>query len=134
MGNVSLIQPCGNQNVVRAYVWGVASPYTITNTRFTGQMVEFDGPGISESWQFLMTDEFFPASSNVYSIDHIFDPAECWHYLGGFASPALVYLGLGYATGVRELMVVFNCLVAADPGQIAALPQLSSYWLPRDPP
>jgi hypothetical protein len=126
--------PCGNQNVVRAYVWGVAAPYTCFNTHLSGQDIVFEGPAPLEAWTFRLTDEFFPASSNVYSVDHIFDADNCFHFFSALPSPALVYLGLGYATGVRELMVVFNCLVAADPGQIAELPQLSSYWLPRDPP
>jgi len=134
VGDVTLLMPCGNQNINRAYVVGVTPPYTCFLTRWDDQDVVFEGPSLNELWRLRMTDEFYPASSNVYSIDHIFDADNCFHFLGIVHSPAFLYLGLNYATGQRELSVHLNCTTPGDPGQFIPLALPSPYWLPRDLP
>lgn len=101
------------------------------NLRWSGQDVQFDGPSASEFWSFRVSDEFYAASSNVYSVDHVFDADNCFHYLPNpVPSPAFVYIGLAYPADELCARIGFYCLGTQLISQRIDLPPVTTVWTP----
>ena len=130
MGNVTLNYTGGNQNVVRAYIKGFTVQSGVTNLALSGQILSFDYSPALLHWDLRISDEFYPASSNVYSLDHVFDLPNCFSYVGGVLTPTSINFGLMYVPGEIAFRLGTLPGAAGDPSWQVDLPVLSDYWLP----
>jgi len=120
-------------NYVRSYIVGFNLPLTIVNTALAGNILSFDTNTLQHHWDLFVTDEFLPATSNVYSLDHIFDPDQSFHYFLGVPSPSFLNIRVGFVPGEFESRVWVASEFTRDPNQNADLTLPTGYWLPRAP-
>jgi len=132
VGDVTFFYPSPRPNYVRAYIVGFNLPLTIINTSLSGNHLTFDTSDLVHHWDLRVLNDFLAATSNVYSIDHIFNDALSFHTISGVHSPSFLNIRVGFVPGEFELRVWVASEFTRDPNQNADLPPLSSYWLPRD--
>lgn len=113
----------------RAYVRGLSLHDPCFNVSLISHRWEFDTPG-SEHWVIYVSDEFYPATSNHYSIDRVFDPGASFHYTLGVPTPAFVNVGICHISDNQDVYIGLNCLATQNPDLALALPPLSGYWRP----
>lgn len=130
MGSILINMPCGNQSFSRGYILGFSLLPGTFNTHLAGQVLRFDtGPG--NEWYFPVTDEFFAPSTNSYTVDRIFDVANCFLYVGGNPTFAFVNVGIVVSPGETGFRVSMNCVGPQDPNQRADLAQPPYKWRPQ---
>lgn len=134
MGNVSLIYLHGNQNVVRAYIRGFTGQTGVTDMRIIGAVWQFKYPPADLLWDMVISPEFFPASSNVYSLDRVFDLDSSFSFQVGIPTPTSIYFGIEYVDGEFWPRLGTFPGVLGDPTNKADLPALANYWLPYSVP
>ena len=130
MGNVSFVYTRGNLNVCRAYIKGFTVQAGVSNLTLAGHILSFDYTPAALHWDLLISDEFFPATSNVYSFDHVFDPAFCFSYASGVLFPTAINFGLMFVPDEGSFRLGTEPALPGDPAETVDLPAVSDYWLP----
>jgi len=77
-----------------------------------------------------VSDIFLPATSNVYSLDYVFDEPHCYHYQSGVHSPSFLNLGIKIISGEQDYRIAVATEFTPDPVQVADLEELMGYWRP----
>lgn len=134
MGNIEFLYFAGNPNFTRAYIRGSATPPGIVLTSIFDGLWKFRSADHNNEWELKIRDEVYEASSNVYSLDYVFDLDNCWHYVAGNPSFQQLYISLGYPPDAFDLFILIGAPFGADLNEAAEWPFLTHYWLPRDYP
>jgi len=130
MGNVGFNYTRGNLNVCRAYIKGFTVQAGVTNLTLVGQLLHFEYTPAALAWDLVISDEFFPATSNVYSFDHVFNAAASFSYASGSPFGTIINFGLMYIPGEGSFRLGTEPSLSGDPLQSVDLAHVANYWLP----
>lgn len=134
MGNVSMTYFPPKQWLNRAYIKGFVTQAGVTNSLLAGQHWTFDYPPALLHWDLYVSDEFFPATSNNYTVDHVIDLSQSWSYVLGVPTPTLIYFGLMYVPGEGLPRLGTGPGLDGDPAQRQDLAGVPGYWMPNTAP
>lgn len=118
-------------NVVRAYIKGFVVQPLVTNSSLSGKNWTFDYLPANVHWDMLVSDEFYPPTSNVYSLDRVFDLSGSFSYVSGSPVPTVLNFGLMFVPGEFDFRLGTSAGDAGDPAETVDLPTLDDYWLPE---
>lgn len=130
MGNVTLNYTRGNINVCRAYIKGFTVQSGVTDLAISMNVLFFKYPPLGLAWQMKISDEFLPASSNVYSLDHVFDLASSFSFVGTTPTPTSINFGLMFVPGEGSFRLGTEPSLPGDPAWKVDLNSVLNYWLP----
>jgi hypothetical protein len=130
MGNVGFNYTHGNLNCCRAYIKGFTVQSGVTLLTLTGHLLKFEYTPAALRWELLISDEFFPATSNTYSFDHVFDAANCFSFASGSPFPTTINFGLMFIPDEGSFRLGTEPALPGDPAQHVELPAVANYWLP----
>lgn len=117
-------------NFPRSYLSGFVGCVGITNMRFSGNILECDYGGGAFTFSLVVKHNVFVASSNVYSLDYVFDNAASHVDAGGVPVPSGMWYGWYPMTTRPEWRILILSSLAADETQRLDLPRLPNYWRP----
>lgn len=80
---LTLTYPRGNPWLPRAYIWGFIAGSWITSVSLAGQNLILSKPSLNLVYNLAIDSRFFPASSNTYSLDYVFDLSGCYATISG---------------------------------------------------
>lgn len=130
MGNVTFNYDHPQRWMCRAYVKGFTVQVGVTNLHISTKLVTFDYVPAAAHWSLQISDEFWPATSNMYTLDHVFDEAHCFSTVGGITTPTFLNFGIMYCPGENSLRLGTLPGSPGDFNQRVDLPAVSGYWLP----
>jgi len=130
MGNVSWHTPTPVPNFTRNYIRGFGAGIGSSGLALASDRLQ--GFYLAPDYYFdLKIDaRFFPASSNVYSLDYVFDASDSWFYAFGVLSTAVIYLGIVFDPNDFSFRVNVLDNVGFDATQVVDLPSPTGYWRP----
>lgn len=125
---LTFLYPQGNKGFKRSYVSGFVGGSDTTNFVYTGVDLEFDYLAPTYHIVLRVQPWFRPWSSNFYTLDYVFDPANSYIYLGG--TPIVAATGVAFHPMQTEptWRIRVQATLAVDENYKADLPQSSSYW------
>jgi len=119
-----------NVNMVRSYMSGFVGSVGVTNMDYVGGFLHFDYLAPLITVDLKIRPVFFAPSSNVYTLDYVFDWAASQVYVSG--SP--VAAGVGYKFVAMSTEPTWRIQVLAtlaiDETQRLDLFPLAHYWRP----
>jgi hypothetical protein len=117
-------------NMNRAYMSGFVGCAGITNMHWNGEILECDFAGGAYTFSLVVNHKFFVPSSNVYSLDYVFDNAASQVYQGGLPVPSGMWYGYYPMTTRPEWRILILSSLAADETQRLDLTPKANYWRP----
>ena len=117
-------------NFPRSYMSGFVGCVGITNMRWSGETLVCDYGGGAFRFDLVVTHKFFVPSSNVYSLDYVFDNAASQVYSGGLPVPSGMWYGYYKMTTRPEWRILILSSLAPDETQLLDLDRLPNYWRP----
>lgn len=102
----------------------------IETVTLAGQYLEFTTGGGHVLFRLKIADRFYPASSNSYSLDYVFDPTDMNAYIDGVPAAGTLALRVGVAAGHPDFWLKIDAGGSIDPSKRVEIPALSSYWRP----
>jgi hypothetical protein len=128
VGNVTFFYPPIIMNFPRTYCYGFALPVGCAGSALTGGNLVTTYTPINQFLQLKLNPAFLAATSNKYSLDYVFDLAECYSYIDGVLSPGTIAVEFGTYAPERVYRFRLGVGLAVDPLQNVDLPQLPNYW------
>jgi hypothetical protein len=125
--------PNPSPNFVRARIKGFVMGIGSTNCHISGQYLEFDYLYPIYHGRLKIADRFWTPTSNVYSLDYVFDAADSSFTLSATPIDALVYLDLVFVPDDQHYRINVLSNVGVEPSAAADLSPLSGYWNPPYP-
>jgi len=126
--SVTLIVTNPKFSFPRSYLKGFVGSAGTSSLIINGQDVEFDYLAPLYHIVLHMTDGFFPPTSNVYSLDHLFDATASQVYLSGVPIPAGVGVLFFPMTVEPTWRVQVLATLPVDETVTVDLQPLSNYW------
>jgi hypothetical protein len=127
---LTLFYPATPPNFPRSYCKGFITSTFITTIFLSGTNVVMTKPAFNLVYNLAITPRFYAPTSNIYSLDFVFDPA------GSYAT----ILGIPIDTGLFIATVFdpvdfsyrIHCEASSPPSHslIADLPAVPGYWTP----
>jgi len=115
---------------VRAYIRGFQGSNGESNLHiFAGQYI-FDYLYPLYHAILVITPEFLAPSSNVYTLDHVFDAAASQMYYMGSPFTDTQYLEIGVYDRFGGFRIRTQASLAVAPFETCQLEPLANYWLP----
>jgi hypothetical protein len=130
MGNVGINYTHGNLWVCRAYVKGFTVQSGVTNLHWTGTVLDFEYTPAALKWELQLNLNFYAPTSNMYSLDHVFDLANSYSFVGIIPTPTTINFGLMFIPGEGSFRLGTEPSLPGDPAQHVELPLVPDYWLP----
>jgi len=130
VGNVTLNYTRGNQNICRAYIKGFTVQAGVTDLAIVGTVLEFKYVPANLRWGLQFNLNFYAPSSNVYSLDYVFDLANSYSFVGLIPTPTSINFGLMFVPGEGSFRLGTEPSLPGDPAWTVDLPALANYWLP----
>lgn len=130
MGDVTFIYSDKQFNNPRTYWRGFVAGNYLSNFRLSGQHLLFEYAPANLVLDYRLSDAFYALTSNVYSVDFVFDEANCFGTVAGVHVPVLTFVGKWAAVTRPGVFVWVAADVPADESQVAILPQPGTYWQP----
>jgi hypothetical protein len=130
MGNVTLSYTRGNQWVNRAWIKGFCNQVGVDHASLVGQVWHFEYTPASLKWDMVISDKFFPPTSNTYSLSFVFDLAASFSYVGVVPVPTTINFGLMQIAGEGSFRLGTEPTVMGDPPTAVDLVPLTNYWHP----
>lgn len=128
---LTLTYPKGAGNFPRSYIKGFVGVVSY-DMFIVGNELHLDRASSGDVFVFWITDRFLAASSNVYSLDYVFDPALSYWTRFGVALPNTIPITLTSDPNDFSFRIAIAEGVNTDFTVIANLsPPAPSYWLPR---
>jgi len=125
--------PNPSPNFVRARVKGFVMGVGSSNCIVSGQYLDFDYLYPSYHGHLKISDRFFQPTSNIYSLDYVFDAASSQFLAFGSPIDALIYLDFVFVPNDQHYRINVLSNVGVDPLVIADLAPLPGYWNPPYP-
>lgn len=132
-GTVTFTLISGNPNFPRNYVVGINVGAVVHSVQFVTNVLTFVVDPFYV-WDLTVRPEVFSPSSNVYSLDHVFDLDNCNFYVNGVPTPNILTMRLGYVTDERELKILIASEFGFDPDNTAYWQVPNVPWPPHDFP
>jgi len=127
---LTLFYPAVPPNFPRSYCKGFITSNFITTISLSGANVVMAKPAFSLVYNLAITSRFFAPTSNVYSLDFVFDPAGSYATIGG----VLIDTGLFIATVFDPVDFSYriHCEASSppDPSLVVDLVPVPGYWTP----
>lgn len=117
-----------NPNFPRSYMKGFVGSGGFTNFVLTGNVLSFDYLFPLVQCNFVVSSVFLPPTSNVYSLDHVFDEPASTVFVGG--SPYTGDVGIKWVAMQTEPVWRIQLLatLSIDETIRADLQPISGYW------
>jgi hypothetical protein len=125
---LTLTYPDGKPNFTRAYMWGFITGSFIDTVTLSGQNLQLYNTSLDLLYNLHVASRFLAPSSNVYSLDFVFELA---------SSYATIH-GVQIDTGAQILLdydpVTFSNMIRIFDGfpplhtRVTPLPHLAGYW------
>jgi len=119
-----------NYNFNRAYISGFVGCVGMSNMRWSGNTLVSDYGGGVFRFDIVIRPVFFVPSSNVYSLDYIFDNPASQVYQGGLPVPSGMWYGFYPMTTRPEWRILILSSLPADETQRLDLDPQPAYWRP----
>lgn len=124
-----LTYPATKPNFPRAYVKGFITGTFIDAMSLSGETLLLQNFSLNLLYSMPLQHRFFTPSSNVYSLDYVFDAAACNAFISGVpittgAQISFVADPHDFSWRIRVFTEPF-----ASPPLVADLPPLAGYWL-----
>lgn len=130
MGNVDFFYPLHKKFITRAIVRGFVMPVGCSGSVLAGMDLQtFYAPGNQFLTMRLQT-RFYNPSSNRYSLDYVFDLANCWSYVAGVPTYGTVAIEIGIYDPDPNWRIRLGVGLPPDLSQVVDLPALAGYWKP----
>jgi hypothetical protein len=119
-----------NMNFPRSYIAGFVGSAGVTNMRFVGEILRFDYLAPLILVDLVIKHKFFVPTSNVYSLDYVFDFAASQVYVSG--TPVAAGVGVQFRAMSVESTFRLQVLstLSLDEAQTVDLAAVPGYWLP----
>jgi hypothetical protein len=104
-GSVEFLYPGGKPNFPRNYINGINVGSVVYGVAFSfNALVFFVAPFYS--WSLGIRPNVFAPSSNVYSLDYVFDLDQCHFYINGVETFNQLNMYIGYVPGYRKTLII----------------------------
>jgi len=111
-------------------VKGFCNQAGVGNASLVGNVWHFEYAPANLKWDMVISDRFFPPSSNTYSMSYIFDLSLSFSYVGAVPAPTTINFGLMFIDGEGSLRLGTEPSLLGDPATAVDLVPLAGYWLP----
>lgn len=127
---LTIIYPTWKINMPRSYMKGFVGSADVSNMHYSGETLVFEYLAPAYRVDLVIQHKFFVPSSNVYSIDHVFDAAASQGYL--FGSPFAATINVAFYPMTTEATWRIRVLSVLAPleSQKLDLAPLTGYWRP----
>lgn len=113
----------------RSYIRGFVAGNYLDNFHMSGQDLVFDYLPANLHLVYRVSDQFFPANSNSYTLSFVFDVDNCFGYIAGVPVSVLTYVGFSPVGRDQSWRIWVASDVPTDENKLADLPRMpSSYW------
>lgn len=117
-------------NFPRSYLSGFVGCAGCSNMRWSGETLQVDfNPG-GFRFDLVVNHKFFVPSSNVYSLDYVFDNAASQVYQAGLPVPSGMWYGFYKMTTRPEWRILILSSLPPDETQRLDLTPKAGYWRP----
>jgi len=130
MGNITFIYPSQKIWFPRTYVKGFVSCVGTSHFTWDGEYLEFYYLYPITRLVCGVYDHFIPLTSNVYSLDYVFDPDKSTIYQSGIPIPAAVPIDFKYVPADFSYRIVLVSQLPVDPATVVDYGQPAGYWQP----
>lgn len=121
--------PSGIPNFPRSYMKGFVGSSGMINMVVSGQFLDFDYLSSFVHCHWKMNSFFYPATSNTYSLDYIFDGPASQTFVGGVLTPGNSAIVFHAMTTQAAWRIQLLATLPVDESQFADLaPMGSGYW------
>lgn len=130
MGNITFTYTKPKIEFPRTYVKGFVSCVGTSHFTWDGEYLEFYYLYPVSRLVCGVYDHFINPSSNVYSLDFVFDPDKSTIYQSGIPTPAAVPVDFIYLSSDNSYRINLVAQLPVDPLTTVDYAQPSGYWRP----
>jgi len=126
--SLSFTYPRGVGSFPRSYIKGFVGLLSYTMPPISGNELHLIRVSDSQDFVFWITDRFLAPTSNVYSLDFVFDPSRSHFYFHGVDTPNSLTITLTTDPIDFSFRIAIQQGVNTDFSAIADLQPVSPYW------